>query len=152
LPFAKPLARGAKVVVFGVRSHFTAPNPQKVINWTDGKPILTFRKIEKGVGLYWGILPGLGYFQPAMPLRPMDRGSTHDAVTHYLPDGFNNYIGKGLRTPAILSIPVTCSEPLVETTVIEAPQGVVIPLINWKGKDGLGVPIKNLRVTVNIPV
>ena len=55
-------------------------------------------------------------------------------------------------------MPVVCEEPPiffhapVESTVIEAPQGIVIPLINWKGKDGLGVPIKNLRVTVNIPV
>ncbi len=43
--------------------------------------------------------------------------------------------------------PVSCSEPLVESTVIEAKQGVVIPLVNWSTG-----PVKGLTVTVALKV
>ena len=42
---------------------------------------------------------------------------------------------------------MTCSESLVETTVIQAKQGTVIPLINWSG-----TAQKNLKVSVVLPV
>ena len=43
--------------------------------------------------------------------------------------------------------PLVCSEPLVETTVLEAPSGTVIPLVNWSGR-----PIRSLTVTVPIRI
>src|SRR5260370_41351829 len=104
--------------------------------------------MRKGHTVYLAYLPGLSYFKEAFPLRPMDRSARDDGMTHYLPSSFENKLVLSWAR----NRPVEWSEPLVETTVIEAPQGVVIPLINWKGKDGLCVPIKNLRVTVNIPV
>ena len=44
-------------------------------------------------------------------------------------------------------LPVVASAPLVETTVIEAKQGKVIPVINWTRK-----PIQRLRLTINFAV
>ncbi|HMF17175.1 MAG TPA: hypothetical protein VKE98_08210, partial [Gemmataceae bacterium] len=168
LPFAKPITTvaipyrndagaprtKALLPVLGVRSNFVAQEKKYLLHsFPDGTHAILLNKKGKGWGwtFYCGFLPGLSYFQQAMPLRPMDRGTKDQSMTHYLPADFNEMAGKLL---AFLRIPwhVKCSEPLVESTVIEAPQGVVIPLINWKGKDGLGVPIKNLRVTVNIPV
>jgi len=42
---------------------------------------------------------------------------------------------------------VTASEPLVETSIIRAPTGTIIPLINWS--EG---PVKKLELTLNVPV
>ena len=53
--------------------------------FTDGSPAVTLNKVGKGSAMYVGFLPGLTYFWPAMPLRPMDRGATDDAMTHFLP-------------------------------------------------------------------
>jgi hypothetical protein len=43
--------------------------------------------------------------------------------------------------------PVTCSEPLVESTVVEGKSGVLVPLVNWSAG-----PVKGLTVRVTIPV
>src|SRR5262249_7726980 len=97
----------------------------------------------KGRAVYLAYLPGLSYFKPAMPKRPVDRGATDDSMAHFVPRDFDAVLSRA----GLDEVPVTCSEPLVENTVIQAKQGTVIPLINWSG-----VPQKNLKVTVNIPV
>jgi len=48
---------------------------------------------------------------------------------------------------AELARPVLSSNPLVETTVIEAKQGMLITLNNWSGR-----PVKGMTVTVNLPL
>jgi hypothetical protein len=150
LPFAKDLSGGP---VVGIRSQIKLKGAESLNKFLDGMPARAGRKVGKGLAMYFSYLPGLSYFQPAFPKRPMDRGSADDAMTHFLPSNFDEIVGRVVGKPFVsYVVPVECSERLVETTVIEAPQGVVIPLINWKGKDGLGVPIKNLRVRVNIPV
>jgi hypothetical protein len=152
LPFAKPISDIGKLSkpVYGLRSHITFEKElSSGVDFKDGKRAIVFsRRMRKGHTVYLAYLPGLSYFKEAFPLRPMDRSARDDGMTHYLPSSFE----KTLVLSWARNRPVESSEPLVETTVIEAPQGVVIPLINWKGKDGLGVPIKNLQVTVNIPV
>ena len=40
-----------------------------------------------------------------------------------------------------------CSQPLVESAVIQSPHGVTIPLINWTPD-----PIVGLQVQISIPV
>jgi hypothetical protein len=156
LAFAKPLSKVEKIQVYGVRSHVHGKAAENNFpKFNDGKPALSERDIGAGVARCLTFLPGLSYFESAFPLRPMDRGATDEAMTHFLPSNFKKILWTVLNPPArmaVPTVPVACSEPLVETTFIQAPQGTVIPLINWKGKDGLGVPIKNLRVTVNIPV
>jgi len=42
---------------------------------------------------------------------------------------------------------VTCSEPLVEASLIESPAGSIIVLTNWSGR-----PVRDLAVTANIPL
>ena len=48
---------------------------------------------------------------------------------------------------AAIPRPVKCSEPLVETSVIRAPSGTAIPLVNWTDK-----PIPGLQVTIKLSV
>jgi hypothetical protein len=64
-------------------------------------------------------------------------------MAHFVPRDFKMPFIFGT---ALIQRPVTCSERLVENTVIQSKQGTVISLINWSG-----VPQKNLTVTVNVP-
>ena len=102
----------------------------------------------KGQAMYCGFLPGLSYFKPAIPPRPVDRGTTDASMAHFIPTDFHAGAGKLVGFPAAgVARPVVCSQPLVESTVVQAKQGVLIPLVNWSGR-----PIKGLVVTVGIDV
>jgi hypothetical protein len=146
LPFAKPLANFASsgTPVYGVRSKVELNGAESRGIFLDGLPAQTLNRVGNGSAYFFAYLPGLSYFKPALPLRPVDRGATDDSMAHFIPRNF----AKALLTPATdLKLPVTCSENLVENTVIQAKQGTVISLINWSG-----VPQKSLKVTVNVPV
>src|SRR4029079_11032097 len=86
------------------------------------------------------------YFKPAIPLRPVDRGTTDDAMAHFIPTDFHRGAAALIASPAHdVERPVRCSVPLVETTVIRAKQGVLVFLINWSGK-----PLKGLKVDLRL--
>lgn len=101
-----------------------------------------------GGAMVLAFLPGLSYFYPAIPRKPVDRGSTDDSMAHFIPTqfdpgttGFLSYLTKDIARP------VVCSERLVENTVIESPHGWLIPLVNWSAG-----PVKGLQVKVSLPV
>jgi len=154
LPFVKPMdtvtlrTGAAKLTtpVINVRSKFAAAKDAAVTaDFADGTPAATTRQVGKGLASYCGFLPGLGYLQPSMPKRPVDRGANDEALMHFLPTNFERGAAVLIATPADFERPVLCSEPLVENCVIQAKQGTLIPLINWTGK-----PVKGLTVTVSI--
>ena len=157
LPFARPLdtvtlkekSRASRMPVLGARSRFTtAKGVDALASFADGSPAYVARAAGKGLVLYCGFLPGLAYFKPAIPLRPVDRGASDDTMAHFIPTKFDDLASGLIRVPADnVQLPVSCSEPLVETTVIEAKQGVVIPLVNWSAG-----PVKGLTATVSIKV
>ncbi|MBI3463132.1 MAG: hypothetical protein HY000_08755 [Planctomycetes bacterium] len=103
-----------------------------------------------GRGTAWivGTFPGSAYVQPAIPKRPYDRGSSDANFNHFLPTAFSHdaqaVITSPLETTGIFQErPVETSEPLVDATVIEAPQGLAVPLANYSGK-----PVPALTVLV----
>jgi len=104
--------------------------------------------VDKGEAFYCAFQPGLSYFKPAIPKRPMAVSSRDDAMNHFIPSDFDSRAGTlvGLPLQDLLR-PVRTSNPLVEATVIEADTGMVVTLTNWSQK-----PVKGLRVTLNIPV
>jgi hypothetical protein len=135
------------VPVFAVRSRFESRGSQVWAAFRDGSPACTTTTRGRGTAVYCGFLPGLSYFQPAMPLRPVDRGA-ESSLAHFIPTAFDR------NAQALLSValgqnnvtrPVRASEPLVETTVIESTRGTVIPLINWSGHT-----VRGLRITMNM--
>ncbi|MCH8828465.1 MAG: hypothetical protein IID45_02695 [Planctomycetes bacterium] len=66
-------------------------------------------------------------------------------MAHFLPTNFQRDVIAMLRESLFnVQRPVDCSEPLVESMIVESSQGTVIPLVNWTGK-----PLRKLRVTVN---
>jgi hypothetical protein len=113
-----------------------------------GATALTLHLAGKGLAGYVSFLPGLSYFKPAIPKRPVDRGASDDTMAHFIPTNFDPIAASIISLPVSgVQLPVVCSEPLVETTVIEAKSGVVIPLVNWsKG------PVRGLTVTVSVDV
>ncbi|HND55848.1 MAG TPA: hypothetical protein PLV92_25705, partial [Pirellulaceae bacterium] len=112
-------------------------------------PAIVTKKTGQGATWYCGFLPGLSYYKPAIPMRPVDRGSTENAMVHFLPTQFD------MRATALIGLPtrelarpVDCSEPLVESTLVQSPHGVAIPLVNWTGKPIAGLRV---RVTASVP-
>ncbi|MCX5661831.1 MAG: beta-galactosidase trimerization domain-containing protein, partial [Planctomycetota bacterium] len=161
LPFAKPVAQvtwngGAgerKLDVYGTISKVKLFQPEgdKMKTTTqiqgkfaDGSPAVTVRRYGKGLTTYCAFLPSLTYFKPAIPLRPVDRGSTDDAMAHLIPTAFDAGADE-LIGSVVADLPraVVCSEKLVQASILDGPKGVLIPLVNWSAG-----PVKGLKVTL----
>lgn len=152
LPFARVLdtatwhgpAGPVAIPVVGARSRFIAAGAEVVGTFTDGSPAVTTRRVGRGTATYVGFLPALAYFRPAIPRRPMDRGTTDGAMAHFVPTRFDPGARALIGWPAAgVPRPVLCSNPLVESTVIESGHGLAVPLINWSAG-----PLRGLRVTL----
>jgi hypothetical protein len=158
LPFAKEwdtvtmnrpgFSKALKIPVISLRSRVTLNGAELHGTFKDLAPAVTMKKSGKGWALYCAFLPGLSYLKPAFPERPMDRGATDDSMTHFLPTRFDEGSTALFQWFARdVTRPVVCSDRLVESTMVQAKQGVVIPLINWQPE-----AVKGLTVTVNPPV
>jgi hypothetical protein len=159
LPFAKQIEEvrigGGKsgkmktIPAFGVVSRVeTAKDVVVDGKFKDDTPALTHRPVGKGIATYCGFLPGLSYFKPAIPLRPVDRGSTDDAMAHFLPTSFDRTAGAVIGDPAKdVTVTVRTSKPTVDATLIESPTGSAIMLVNWSG-----APVNGLTVTLRAKV
>ncbi len=154
LPYAKPLdtvtLQGSKKTsfpVFAAVSRIANHGATVVGTFKDGSPALTKRKVGKGEAMFCAFLPGLTYFHPAIPKRPMDRGALDSSMTHFLPTKFDPAIAEVMQlATGDIERPVVCSNDLVESTVLQSKHGTVIPLINWTPDE-----IKKLQVTIHLP-
>ncbi len=109
---------------------------------------ITVHTYGRGRAMVCGFLPGLSYFRPAIPIRPLDRGTTDNAMAHFIPTAFDTIASKLIgKLGEEIMRPVSSSEPLVATYMIEADAGVVIPLVNWSGHT-----IEELEINVNITI
>jgi hypothetical protein len=148
LPFLQPIADASGVPIFEVRSRI-GTNRGVSGNWKFGddlSPAVTVKRVGSGTATYCAFLPGLTCFKPAIPLRPVDRGSTDDSMAHFIPTKFDARVSNLIADVATdVERPVVCSETLVETTIIDSPHGVIIPLINWSAG-----PVKQLHVKLNV--
>ena len=116
----------------------------------DGSPAATRRVVGHGKAYYHAFLPGLAYFDSAIPLRPVDRGSTDDNFNHFIPTDFTAAARHLLTLPLVHKledasvVPVRGSSPLVEIGLIAAAgRGFALPCINWHGRT-----IQNFTVTL----
>jgi hypothetical protein len=152
LAFAEPIdtvtwKRGDatdSIPVLCVRSTIKPNEGAEVLaTFSNNSPAVTMRTFGKGQAIYCGFLPALSYYKPAIPKRPVDRTSAKDSLAHLIPAKFDAAAYDLIGLPAEgVQRPVTCSDARVETSVIESPQGAVIPLVNWSGQ-----PVKRLVVT-----
>ncbi len=151
LPWVRPLGsvtwHQQKLPVFGAIT-LVKPSADAAVEglFADGSPAVVARRVGQGQTRYCGFLPGLSYFRPAVPERPVDRGSTDDSMAHFIPTAFDAGASCLIGSPADdLARPVTTSEPLVEANLIESPKGAVIVLTNWSGK-----PVAGLAVATHV--
>jgi hypothetical protein len=130
--------------VVGIKRRFQSQGAEVLATYADGSPAVSRKAVGQGSAIYCGFLPGLSYFYPAIPRRPVDRGSSDDSMAHFIPTKFDSLASTLVGLPAEgLGLPVTSSVPLVESSVVRSTHGTVIPLVNWSGE-----PIKKLTVTV----
>lgn len=149
LPFARVMdhvqgAGGAPSAVIGLRAPF-ASTSALVTGWFDDRrPAASRHMLGKGSAAYLGFLPGLAYLKPAYPLRPFDRRSDDEAMCHLLPTRVDR---EALRwVEADVGRFAVASEPLVETAIVDSPDGVLVPIVNWTAG-----PLRDLRITLAAP-
>jgi hypothetical protein len=123
----------------------TINNAQVEGQFNDGSPAVTMKANGKGRAVYCAFLPGLTYFKPALPKRPVDRSSRDESLCHLVPTKFDMQASVLIGSIAGLDRAIVCSNPLVETSVIESSHGAAILLNNWSGE-----PAKNLQLKLNI--
>jgi len=150
LPFARAIDTvswsGGWLPVTGALTKMRAGRDATVEGtFADGSPAVVVRKAGRGETVYCGFLPGLTYFHPAIPRRPMDRGATDDSMGQLVPWGFDAAAARLIGSVADEVVRrVSCSEPLVEASVIESAAGTAIVLTNWSGR-----PVPGLTATVD---
>lgn len=151
LPVAEPMDTvtwgGTTMPAIGARSRIRVRDAEVQGRFTGGLPAVTARNAGRGRAMYAAFLPGLSYFKPAIPFRPVDRSSRDDAMAHFIPTAFDPGAGRLIGALAEIERPVVASDPLVETTVLQSAQGAVIPLVNWSAG-----PIRDLTLTVRLPL
>ena len=157
LPTARPIdtaqwGRGmaavAGVEVIAWKQPLAVTDGKVIGTFSDGSPAVVEKPHGKGRAVLFGFLPGVAYMKSGLPVRPLDRGATDASYSHFPPTDMNARLRAALADaflPPDYQRPVVCSEPLVETTVIETtkPPRLGIPLVNYTGK-----PIANLTVKV----
>jgi len=162
LPFAPPVEkvtwlqddRMHTAPVFGAVSRLKLVEPdqdgftQVIGAFADKSPAVLKRIYGNGAVIYCAFYPGLSYFKPAIPQRPLDINSRDDAMCQLVPTNFDRQIS--LLLGALVTDdqrPVITGNNLVDTAVIESKLGTVVTLDNWSGQ-----PLKALRVRLNFPV
>ncbi|MEI8242821.1 MAG: beta-galactosidase trimerization domain-containing protein [bacterium] len=137
-----------KLPVLGIRSRIVLKGAEALGALGDGSPAVTTCKVGKGQATYCAFLPGLAYFKPAIPMKPLDRGSTDDAMSHFIPTAFDSNAADLIGSALIdVKRPIVASTRLVAASVIESKAGTAIVLENWSGK-----AVKEMILTANIPV
>jgi len=153
LPFVAPvdtvtLADGKSFPVFGAVSRIASRFGVVAGKFADGSPALVRQETGMGEVTCCAFLPGLSYFKPAIPKRPLDLTTREDSMSHIIPTSFEPSVGALMRESAAgVERQVITGDPLVEASVIESKAGTAIVLDNWRGK-----PLTGLQVQVNIPV
>jgi hypothetical protein len=159
LAFAEPLGRATwtttggtpvAATVSGARHEFTpAAGTAVIATFDDGAPAALSSVVGKGRADYFGWLPGLSYFMPAIPRRPADRAATDAGFNHFVPSAFDAAV-LDLVTSALppgYERQVSSSNNLVHGRAVVAKSGVAVVLVNWSGADA----VVGLNVTVRVP-
>ena len=158
---------GSTFGVFGEREHLQPPAPNTIAagdvlaEFEDGSPAVLRVKQGQGSVIRCGFHPGLAYLHPALPRRPIARGTNDDSFNHFLPTEFNvaardqlllaTAIGSVSKSGKLWRV-ASSSEPLVDLVVITAPRrnASVVVLTNWMMK---AVPQMVVNLTAaSVPV
>jgi hypothetical protein len=147
---AGAVTQSAPVIVW---KQVLTPSDGRVIGRFQGGEAAVVEKTHgKGKAVLFGFLPGQAYLKSGLPVRPADRSSVDSGFNHFLPTDMDPSLRAALVhawLPPDFSAPVTCGEPLVETTCIDTasvagrPARLAVPLLNYTGK-----ALRRVTVTV----
>jgi hypothetical protein len=96
---------------------------QVIGRYADGSPAAVMNTFGKGTAVLVGSLPGCAYRHPA---------GTKPPIVGYRANEREVIVAQALKA---VQRPVEVSEPLVETHLIEAPQGIAVTLNNFRFED-----------------
>ena len=142
LPFLKPLST---VKVDGLEMPQIATY-ERITTTADAKPVATFaddnsaavtvRKVGKGQIYYCAALPGLAYMWTALqPAEVPDRGPhTHPAPTNF-DKGATDILNMPLQAAKFEPL-INSNLLLVDTRLLKAPKGYVVPIANYNSEVG----------------
>ncbi|MCG3148649.1 MAG: hypothetical protein PCFJNLEI_02094 [Verrucomicrobiae bacterium] len=146
LPGYEPLDYVGQIPVIAWKQ-ILAPNDGRVIGvFKDNGPAIIEKEHGEGKVVLYGFLPGQAYLKSGLPARPVDRGATAAGFNHFLPTAMDPELRRQLVDqflPKNFVRPVVCSEPLVESAIIDSAGKIGIPLINYTGQ-----PLEKLTVKV----
>jgi hypothetical protein len=120
--------------IFGAKDSFDpSDDAQVLLKFSADSPAAIRRRVGKGELIYCGFLPGLSYFAPAIPKRPVDRGATDEALVHFLPTDFDRTMSDLVRATTLNKVTpdVLSNDGLVETLWVQSPHGSAVILVNW---------------------
>jgi hypothetical protein len=105
------------------------PTTEILARYPDGSPAATSNRFGRGQAILWGTLLGMAYVQSGFPSPPPppDRGP----FAHTPLAGFRSDLRQLIAGPALpfARRGAVCSEPLVETGLLESERGVLVPLV-----------------------
>ena len=115
----------------------------------DGGPAVTERKLGKGRVIYAAALPGAAYLWSALqPPAVPDRGpGTHSVPTEF--DAGARTLLQTVLTDAEAEPTIQATPALIDTRLLKAPKGYVLPVANYQDKVGGKVA---LTLTVGEPI
>jgi hypothetical protein len=115
----------------------------------DGSPAVVERRLGRGRLFYVAALPGVASLWSALqPPRVPDRGpGTHSVPTHFDP-GARALLALVLRTASVEPV-VATDPPLIDTRLLQAPDGYILPLANYHDKVGQKV---KLTIRTDTPI
>lgn len=155
MPFTQPIDRATPTRTTVLPDALPVPSvrarlkktaaAETLATFADGSPALLRATPGKGETLTCAFLPGLSYYHGSVPRIPADRSSAADSLSHFHPTDLQIAARRLIAHPARdLALPVTCSEPLVEPCLVDAPAGTLLTLANWSQG-----PVQDLVVTLN---
>jgi hypothetical protein len=157
LPFLKPLATlegweaGWHMPQLATREKLKPARDAEVlaIFADDRSPAILERHLGKGRVVYVAALPGVAYLWSALqPPQVPDRGpGTHSVPTAFDP-GARRLFEKVLEAATVTPV-VQANPPLVDTRLLKAPSGYLLPLANYHDKVGQKV---TLTVQLDAPI
>ena len=128
-----------KIPAIGMKQELTpVGNDVEVVGrWSNNKAAVTVRSHGKGKAIAVGTAAGATYLKTGTRAVPWARGGR---VNLYNPDQFDaaatDLLRMGIASKEVQR-PVICSEPLVESFVLDSKAGALLTLVNWSNEASL---------------
>ena len=138
----------AQIDAIALRQKLTPADDKTIVlgRWKDGSAAVTLREHGKGKAYAVGTAAGATYLKSGLLPLPWARGGT---VNLYNPIDFDPAAAHLVRLGVNAARPpreVVCSQPFVESLLLDNDQGTLLTLVNWTNDDSL----RGLKMSVRV--